>query len=83
MLPVASERQVIAIGGKLYSAEGYCTHTAADAYTLSNLNAKREADGSMAIQFGDCDGRIANGLCILARVELHKTWAFPPARPVN
>jgi hypothetical protein len=33
-------------------------------YTLNNIAAKKSADGSVAIQFGDCDGKVLNCLPI-------------------
>ena len=37
----------------LYDAEGYFVKNAFDAYTLNNITAKKSADGSVAVQFGD------------------------------
>jgi hypothetical protein len=79
----------------VYNAEGYFQKNEYDAYTLNNITAKRSDDGSIAIQFGGCDGKIANCLPIVAgwnytvrlyrpRAEiLHGSWRFPKSRPVN
>ena len=66
-----------------------------DAYTLNNLTAKKSADGSIAIQFGGCDGKIPNCLPITKgwnytvrlyrpRAEiLNGKWTFPEPQPVQ
>lgn len=46
----------------LYNAQGYYEKNPYNAYTLNNLTAKKGPDGSVAIQFGGCDGKIANCL---------------------
>ncbi len=63
----------------LYNAEGYFEPNNLNAYTLNNITAKKNADGSVAIQFGGCDGKIPNCLPITAGVELHGA-ALSPAR---
>jgi hypothetical protein len=77
----------------VYSAEGYFQKNPYDAYTLNNITAKQSADGSVAIQFGGCDGKIANclptppGWNYLVRLYrpraevLSGTWKFPEAQP--
>ena len=35
-----------------------------EAYTLNNVTAKKAPDGSVTIQFGGCDGKVANCLPI-------------------
>jgi hypothetical protein len=66
-----------------------------DAYNINNITAKKSADGSIAIQFGGCDGQVVNCLPIMPgwnymvrlyrpRAEiLNGKWSFPPAQPVN
>jgi hypothetical protein len=78
----------------LYNAKGYFEKNSYNAYTLNNLTAKKEADGSVNIQFGGCDGKIRNCLPIspgwnyLVRLYrprpeiLSGTWKFPEAQPV-
>jgi hypothetical protein len=79
----------------VYNAEGHFQKNAFDAYTLNNTTAKRNPDGSVAVQFGGCDGKIPNCLPIMSgwnyMVRLYRpraqilsgTWKFPEARPVN
>ncbi len=64
-----------------------------DAYSLNTLTAKKSADGSVAVQFGGCDGKIPNCLPTVPgwnymvrfyrpRKEiLDGTWKFPEAQP--
>jgi hypothetical protein len=79
----------------LYNAAGYYEKNQYDAYSLNNITAKKESDGSVDIQFGGCDGKIANCLPIMKgwnyTVRLYRprpeilngTWKFPEAQPVN
>jgi hypothetical protein len=79
----------------VYSAKGYFEPNERNAYTLNNITAKKSADGSVDIQFGGCDGRIANCLPIMPgwnytvrlyrpRAEiLEGRWKFPDAQPVQ
>jgi hypothetical protein len=78
----------------LYNEKGYYEKNPYNAYTLNNLTAKREADGSVNIQFGGCDGKIANCLPIMPgwnyivrlyrpRAEIvNGSWKFPEAQPL-
>ncbi|MNZ65772.1 hypothetical protein D3C78_839720 [compost metagenome] len=73
----------------LYNAEGYYQPNPANAYTLNNLTAKKADDGSIAIQFGDCQATTVNCLPTVAgwnyTVRLYRpqasilngTWTFP------
>jgi hypothetical protein len=36
-----------------------------NAYTINNLTAKKSGDGSVAVQFGGCDGKIPNCLPVM------------------
>jgi len=79
----------------VYNAEGYLEPNQFNAYSLNNITAKKGADGSVAIQFGGCDGEIPNCLPIMKdwnytvrlfrpRPEiLDGTWKFPEAQPVS
>jgi hypothetical protein len=79
----------------VYNAKGYFEPNKENAYTLNNLTAKKEADGSVVIHFGGCDGKAPNCLPItpgwnyLVRLYRPKkeildgTWKFPEARPVK
>jgi hypothetical protein len=78
----------------VYNADGYFTANPQNAYSLNNITAQRSTDGSVWIQFGGCDGSVANCLPItpgwnyLVRLYrprqeiLDGSWAFPEAQPV-
>jgi hypothetical protein len=78
-----------------YNEQGYFQKNEYDAYTLNNITAKRNADGSVTIQFGGCDGKIPNCLPIEKgwnyMVRLYRPrpeilsgkWKFPEAQPVS
>ena len=69
--------------------EGYFEKNSLNAYSINNISAKKEADGSVIIQFGGCDGKIANCLPIVEgwnyTVRLYRPrpeilngkWKFP------
>jgi hypothetical protein len=77
----------------LYNAQGYFQKNDLNAYTVNNLTAKKEADGSVKIQFGGCDGKVRNCLPIMKgwndMVRLYRPrpeilngmWTFPNAQP--
>lgn len=79
----------------LYDAQGYFVKNALNAYTLNNITAKKNPDGSVTVQFGGCDGKAPNCLPIMPgwnymvrlyrpRAEiLNGTWAFPEAVPMS
>jgi len=79
----------------VYDAEGYLKKNQYDAYSLNSITAKRGADGSAAIQFGGCDGKISNCLPTMKdwnyMVRLYRPrdeilngrWKFPEAQAVN
>jgi hypothetical protein len=79
----------------LYNAEGYYQKNDLDAYTLNNITAKKDANGSVTIQFGGCDGKIVNCLPTMPgwnyMVRLYRPhaeilegrWKFPDAELVN
>ncbi len=76
----------------LYNAQGFFEPNTLNAYTLNNVTAKKSAHGSVAIQFGGCDGKIPNCLptpegwnymvrLYRPRAEvLNGTWKFPEAQ---
>jgi hypothetical protein len=78
----------------LYNADGYYQPNPYNAYSLNNITADKAADGSVAVQFGGCDGKIANCLPTMPgwnymvrlyrpRAEiLNGTWAFPGPEPI-
>jgi hypothetical protein len=46
----------------VYNAAGYFHENKENAYRLNNLTARKGEDGSITIQFGDCDGKTPNCL---------------------
>jgi hypothetical protein len=79
----------------LYDAKGYFVPNKFNAYTLNNITAKKSADGTVVIQFGGCDGQIANCLPTMPGwnyiVRLYRprpevldgSWKFPQAQLVR
>ena len=79
----------------VYNAKGYLQKNPYDAYSLNSITAQKSADGSVAIQFGGCDGKIPNCLPTMQgwnyMVRLYRPydeilsgkWKFPEAQPVN
>ena len=79
----------------VYNAEGYYEKNALDAYTLNNLTAKKEDDGTITIQFGDCDESNSNCLPTMPgwnyTVRLYRphaeildgSWKFPDPQPTS
>src|SRR5262249_52981482 len=74
-------------------SSGHLQKNDLDAYSRNTITGKRSGDGSVAIQFGGCDGKILNCLPVLPgwnymvrlyrpRAEiLNGTWKFPEAQP--
>jgi hypothetical protein len=79
----------------VYNAKGYFEKNPQDSYSVNNITAKRNADGSIDVQFGGCDGKAANCIPIMQgwnyivrlyrpRAEiLDGKWTFPEAQPVQ
>jgi hypothetical protein len=79
----------------VYGADGYYLRNELDRYTLNTMTATKEADGSVAIQFGGCDSGAANCLPIMPgwnyMVRLYRpraaildgSWTFPEAVPAE
>ncbi|PQZ47198.1 hypothetical protein CQ052_19260 [Ochrobactrum sp. MYb15] len=79
----------------VYNKDGFFTPNELNAYSLNNVTAQKSADGSITIQFGGCDGKIANCLPTpegwnymvrLYRPEtqiLDGSWKFPVAEEVK
>lgn len=73
----------------LYNAKGYFVANKLNAYSLNSITAKQGDDGAVTVQFGGCDGRVANCLPIMPgwnyTVRLYRprpeildgTWTFP------
>ena len=79
----------------VYDRDGYFHKNDAGAYSVNSLSAKKDADGSISIQFGDCHDTVPNCLPITDgwnyTVRLYRPrpevltgqWKFPLAAPVN
>lgn len=79
----------------VYNAAGYFEKNPYNAYSLNNITAKKDADGTITIQFGGCDGKIPNCLPIMKdwnyTVRLYRPrpeilngkWTFPAPVAVN
>ena len=79
----------------VYNAKGYFEKNALNAYSLNNITAAKNADGSIDVQFGGCDGKMPNCLPIMAgwnyTVRLYRprpeildgSWKFPEAQPTS
>lgn len=79
----------------MYNAKGYFETNESGLYSLNNLTAKANQDGSYTIQFGGCRKHVANCLPIMPgwnyTVRLYRprqailsgAWAFPQAQPVR
>jgi hypothetical protein len=77
----------------VYNSAGYFERNPQDLYTLNNLTAKHQSDGSITVQFGGCDEGVVNCLPVTAgwnyTVRLYKPranvldggWSFPEATP--
>jgi para-nitrobenzyl esterase len=77
----------------LYNDKGFFEKNDLNAYSLNNLTAKPNKDGSVTIQFASCSKEIANCLPIMPgwnyTVRLYRprkeildgSWKFPEARP--
>jgi hypothetical protein len=81
----------------VYNAKGYYEPNKRNAYSLNNVTGKKSADGTIAVQFGGCDGELSNCLPITQgwnyAVRLYRPraeiltgkwkWTFPKAKPVQ
>jgi hypothetical protein len=79
----------------VYNRDGYLQPNSLNAYSVNNLTAGRNADGTVTIRFGGCDDSVQNCLPITdgwnytvrlfrpRREILNDTWKFPKARPAN
>jgi hypothetical protein len=77
----------------VYGADGYFHKNERDAYSINHVTARKDADGSVTLQFGGCDGETPNCLPITQgwnywvrlyrpRPEiLNGSWIFPEAQP--
>jgi hypothetical protein len=80
----------------VYNAAGYFQSNPLNAYSLNNITAQKNDDGSIAVQFGGCDGivipnclPISDGWNYMVRLYrprpeiLNGSWKFPEARPLQ
>jgi hypothetical protein len=79
----------------VYDAQGYIQKNARGIYAFNNLTAKKDADGSVTIQFGGDPAKAQNAIPIVPgwnymvrlyrprREILDGSWAFPLAQPVQ
>jgi len=77
----------------VYNATGYFEPNPRDAYTINNITAEREQDGTVTVQFGGCEGEAPNCLPTPPdwnyMVRLYRpgaaildgSWQFPHAEP--
>jgi hypothetical protein len=54
----------------VYNEHGLFTKNALGAYAVNNITAKRDADGSVTVEFGGCDGKTQKCLPIF------KCWDY-------
>jgi hypothetical protein len=78
----------------VYNAEGYLEANPLNRYSLNNLTAQKNPDGSVTVLFGG-DGKGVNSLPIMPgwnyvvrfyrpRLEIvNGSWHFPSAQPVE
>lgn len=79
----------------VYDTKGYFEKNAYDAYTVNSLTGRKGKDGAVTIQFGGCDGKIANCIPVMdgwnytvrlyrPRAEiLDGSWKFPEPQPAS
>jgi hypothetical protein len=79
----------------VYNQQGYFQQNDLNSYSLNSITAKKDADGSITIQFGGCDGKAANCIPTMQGwnycVRLYRprkeildgSWKFPEAQAVK
>ncbi|MGT2429001.1 DUF1254 domain-containing protein [Cupriavidus basilensis] len=79
----------------VYNAKGYYEANPLNAYTINSVTGKKGEDGSVTVQFGGCEGQVANCLPVMQgwnyMVRLYRPraeaqsgkWQFPKAQPVQ
>jgi hypothetical protein len=79
----------------VYNPKGFFEKNDYNAYSINNITATKNADGSVTAQFGGCDGKIPNCLPIVEgwnyTVRLYRPeqsilsgkWKLPEAKPLN
>jgi hypothetical protein len=78
----------------VYNAKGYFEKNEYDAYSVNNITAQKNNDGTVTVQFGGCDGKVPNCLPIShgwnATLRLYRpraevlngSWTFPALQPL-
>lgn len=79
----------------VYNAKGYFEPNAYNAYSINNITAQKNPDGSVVVQFGGCDGKIPNCIPITpgwnATIRMYRPraeilsgrWKFPEPQKVS
>lgn len=79
----------------VYNADGYFDPNDLNAYSVNSVTGERREDGSIVIQFGDCEANTPNCLPVTAgwnyMVRLYRprqeildgSWSFPVAEPTR
>ncbi len=79
----------------VYNAKGYFEKNAYGAYSVNNITAQKNSDGTVTVQFGGCDGIVPNCLPIPhgwnATLRLYRphaealngSWKFPALQPMQ
>lgn len=79
----------------VYNAKGYFEKNTSGAYSINNITAQKNSDGTITVQFGGCDGTVPNCLPIphgwnatlrlyRPRAEvLNGSWKFPALQPIQ
>jgi hypothetical protein len=79
----------------VYDAEGRLQKNQYNSYSLNSITAKKNADGTIPVQFGGCDGKVPNCIPTMKgwnyMVRLYRPreeilsgkWKFPEARALN
>jgi hypothetical protein len=93
-IPESFEDQARLVWANL-EAQLWTARTPLRAYSINSVTAKKAEDGSVAVQFGGCDGKVPNCLPIMEDwnyiVRLYRprpevldgNWKFPEAQSVN
>ncbi|WP_413293645.1 DUF1214 domain-containing protein [Bdellovibrio sp. HCB185ZH] len=79
----------------VYNAAGFFVKNSRNAYTINNLTAKKADDGTVTVQFGECQKDVVNCLPIMKgwnyMVRMYRpqdsilkgVWKFPEAEPLH
>jgi hypothetical protein len=77
----------------VYNAKGYFEQNALNAYSINNITAQKDPDGSVTVQFGGCDNKAPNCVPITpgwnATIRMYRPrpeilsgkWKFPDPQP--